>query len=439
MRTLRALGLVLAAASAVLAAPTVARAWHISGRVLCDDGNGRIDAGDTPVGGVAVLITALTVTPGATFPGTTSAGTGAYSLSLPDHDEDYRIELPGAGIPVGAVVIFPSSGGYGVPPVAAIRLGTPNPDSADDVDFLLGNCEGATPTPTATATPTPTATETPAPTPTDTPTATLTATPTATATSTATATPTPTETATPTPTPERTPDTYASHVQCYEVDRTTMAPIFGVSVVDRFGAATVDLANTTRVKRLCNPAAVNGAPLPAVPDHLAGYVISARNPRFAPVANVQVENALFPATTLTIVRPVLLMVPSAKSLTGAPLPLDEPSLDHFQCYKVRNARARHQRLTITDQFGTQTLDVKRPAHLCTVVDKRNEGILHPDDNLLCYAVRTSSGNRRFTGPGGPVYIDNQFGPDTLKVTRPTELCVPSIVNSPPPLQQQAQQ
>ncbi len=37
---------------------------------------------------------------------------------------------------------------------------------------------------------------------------------------------------------------------------------------------------------------------------------------------------------------------------------------------------------------------------------------------------------RGRGVFSPVYIDNQFGPDTLKVTRPTELCVPSVVSPP---------
>ena len=35
----------------------------------------------------------------------------------------------------------------------------------------------------------------------------------------------------------------------------------------------------------------------------------------------------------------------------------------------------------------------------------------------------------FHGVDGPVYVDNQFGPDTLKVTRPTELCVPSVTTN----------
>jgi hypothetical protein len=100
---------------------------------------------------------------------------------------------------------------------------------------------------------------------------------------------------------------------------------------------------------------------------------------------------------------------------------------------VRNARARKSRITVADQFGTLTLDVKRPSRLCTAVDKRGEGVINPDDNLLCYEVRTSAGTPRFTGPKAAVYIDNQFGPDTLKVTRPTELCVPSVVYSAPPL------
>ncbi|MCC6850094.1 MAG: hypothetical protein IT294_16450 [Deltaproteobacteria bacterium] len=417
MRTLRTLAFLLAALSPMLAAPTAARAWHISGRVLCDDGDQTIDAGDAPLGGVSILITALTVVPGATFAGTTGAGTGAYDVKVADYDEDYRVELPGAGIPAGATVIAPSSGAYGVPPVAPIHLGPPNDTSAANVDFLLANCTDPTPTATATETATPTATTTRTPT--------ITATPTPTAST----TPTRTPVLTATPTPVHTPEVFASHFQCYEVDRTTRAPITGVSVVDRFGAATVDLANSTLVKRLCNPAGVNGAGAPVGPDHLTGYVISARAPRFTPITDTTVVNA-FGTTHLTVVRPILLMVPSAKSLAGPPAPLDQPSIDHFQCYVVRNARTRRSRVTVTDQFGTMTLDLKRPSRLCTAVDKRNEGILNPDDNLMCYEVRTSSGTRRFTGPGGPVYIDNQFGPDTLKVTRPTELCVPSVVSPP---------
>lgn len=423
MRVLRT-AVTLLAFALVLVAPTVASAWHIGGRVLCDDGDRTIGSGDTPLGSVSVLVTALTTVPGGTFPGTTGAW-GDYAIKVPDYGEDYRVELPGPGIPAGATVIVPSSGAYGVPPVAAIHLGTPDPDSADGIDFLLANCAGGTPTPTTTATPTPTPTETA----TATPTATATATPTTTTTPTRTATPTRTPTLTATPTPVATPVVFASHFQCYEVDRTTMAPILGVPVADRFGAATVDLANSTRVKRLCNPAGIDGAGPPIGPDHLAGYVISARTPRFTPITGTTVAN-VFGTTTLTVVRPILLMVPSAKSLTGAPPPLGQPSIDHFQCYVVRNARARRARITVTDQFGTRTLDVKRPSRLCTAVDKRNEGVLNPDDNLLCYEVRTSPGTRRFTGPGGPVYIDNQFGPDTLKVTRPTELCVPSVVYPP---------
>lgn len=433
MHPLRTFLVVVSACVAVIAGPSAARAWHISGRVFCDDGDQTIDEGDVPQGGVSVLITALTVAPGGTFPTTTAAVTGAYDVALPDHDDDYRVELPGAGIPAGATVVVPSSGAYGVPPVAAIHLGAPGANSAANVDFLLSGCAGApTPSPTATATVTPTATATATPIPTSTATASATATATRTPTPTRTAVPTatPTTTATTTPTPVQTPDVFSSNFQCYEVDRTLVAPILGVSVVDRFGAATVDLANSTPVKRLCNPAGVGDAFVwPA--DHLVGYVISARTPRFTPVPNLTVVNA-FGTNTLTVVRPSLLMVPSNKSLAGPPPPLTTPILDHFQCYIVRNARARRAKITVTDQFGSLTLDVKRPSRLCTAVDKRGEGILDAAANLLCYEVRTSAGTRRFTGPKTAVYVDNQFGPDTLKVTRPTELCLPSVVSDGPP-------
>jgi hypothetical protein len=415
----------LAAVVLTLTTPPVADAWHISGQVFCDEnGNQTIDDLDSTRDGVDVLITSLTASPGSTFPTSTGSGNGSYSRALPDNDDDYRVALTGVGVPAGASVVVPTGGVHGAGPIPAIRLEAAAVN-ADNVDFLLAGCSGPTPSPTATAV----VTETP----TATPTATRTATPTATATPTRTRTPTPVPTATlsasSTPTPVSTPEVFNRPFQCYEVDRTTMGPITGISVVDRFGASTVDLAATTPVKRLCNPADVGDATSSGPFDlrHLTGYVISARTPRLRPIRHQVVVNQ-FGTTELTVVRPILLMVPSAKSLSGSPAPLPTPTIDHFQCYVVRNARTRRSRVQVVDQFGTLTLDVKRPSRLCTAADKRGEGINDPAANLMCYEVRASSGEPQFHGPDGAVYVTNQFGPDTLKVTRPTELCIPSILN-----------
>lgn len=421
---------VLGTLALVLAAAPAAHAWHVAGRVFCDEnGNHAIDAGDSTRDGVEVEVTSLTASPGTTFTDTTDSGIGSYFITLPDHDDDYRVELPGPGIPAGATVVVPSSGAYGAPPVAAIHLTTAPNNVANDVDFLLDGCSGPTPTTTPSATTTATPTRTATPTATATPTVTVTATSTATATGTATPTPTPTSTATATPTPEITPEAFLQHFQCYEVDRSTVDPILGIGVEDRYGAATIDVAGSSRVKRLCNPASKNGENPHAFldPRHLVGYRITKRTPR-ASLHPHQVVVNQFGTVELTVARPVFLLVPSAKSLESFPAPLPTPSVDHFLCYAVRHARTRVPGVSVVDQFGSLTVDVKRPSRLCTAVDKRGEGVTDPSASLLCYEVRAAAGEPPFHGPPGPVYVDNQFGLDTLLVTRPTELCVPSELN-----------
>jgi hypothetical protein len=85
-------------------------------------------------------------------------------------------------------------------------------------------------------------------------------------------------------------------------------------------------------------------------------------------------------------------------------------------------------VSLVDQFGSMMLDVKRPLRLCTAVDKRGEGILDPDANLVCYVVKASKGSPIFRGIDGPVFVANQFGSDTLEVNHLRELCIPSVVN-----------
>ena len=311
---------------------------------------------------------------------------------------------------------------------------------------IIGERLIVAPTPTPTATASSTATPTATPTATATATVTATATATATATVTATSTRTPTPTATPTRTPTPTPTaTHTSNptpgatatpwvgkphpFQCYEVDHSYVEPIRGLSVVDRYGSGTIEVAASSRVKRICNPADMNGKYPDALsnPDHLTGYLISKRTPRFKLVRNQRVVNELG-EIVVSVVKPVALLVPSTESLVGTPPPVGEPTIDHFQCYNVRGARTRVANVQVVDAFGSLTLNIKRPSRLCTAADKRGEGILDPQANLMCYTVRAASTDQSFRGPAGPVYISNQFGNDSLRVTRPTELCIPSTVS-----------
>ncbi len=341
------------------------------------------------------------------------------------------------------------------PTVTATDVATPTITPTD----VATPTEEPTLTPSVTVTPTSVPTGSVAPTPTDEPTPTVTATPTAEPTPTATesvssATGTPAATATPvatvtpivtstpvptatlvlpseTPTPVSTPGGFFPAFQCYEIDRASLAEIEDLPVEDRYGATLIDIAGRGKVKRLCNPASVDGqnAGAPDDPNHLVGYVINDREPRTAKIPDQMVTNQ-FGTLNLTALRPISFLVPSAKSLVGPPAPLDPAPIDHFQCYAVGQAgKARVDDLSVVDQFGAKTLDIKRPSRLCVAADKRGEGVIDPSAALMCYEVRASSGTPAFRGVNGSVYVANQFGPDTLMVTRTTELCVPSTVTT----------
>src|SRR5437868_3396679 len=136
-RNPRHLAALAVVAGLVSASP--AWAWHIAGQVFCDrNGDDAIDGSDTTLDGVGVLISALTNAPGSTFPATTGSGNGSYTVSLPNHDDDYRVELTGVGLPAGATVVVPSSGAYGVPPVPAVHLQADAFDAT--ANFLLSGC-----------------------------------------------------------------------------------------------------------------------------------------------------------------------------------------------------------------------------------------------------------------------------------------------------------
>ncbi len=285
----------------------------------------------------------------------------------------------------------------------------------------------ATPYSTTTPTPTKTATKTPTPTTTSTPlSSTVTPNPTSTPTPTATRTATLTATATPTPTATATPKALG-HFQCYEFSREPY-PKLTVTLDDRFGPGTT--VALKRAKRLCNPADKNGEDPTAVDDteHLVGYDLTQTDPKFDTVKEVEIINQ-FGTMFADVSKPELMLVPSHKSLIGVPDPIDNPTIDHFKCHRLKRARFRLDGLEVSDQFGTLTTDLKKPTWLCAAADKNDEGIIDPESNLVCY-TSTTFPPRPSIDSDVPVFINNQFGHDHFTVTRPTEFCVPSTVVAP---------
>ena len=347
-----------------------------------------------------------------------------------------------------------------------------------------------TATPTETATPTGTATATPMPTATPAVTATDTATPTETATPTSTVTATPTPTATPEPTEQPTPatpipcdqavpplcaggdcgggisscqpDQFGSfcqcepptpspaqptptatpaldHFTCYKVGATSGSVKFpgianppGVSLSDQFGPSTIEVK---KPKLLCAPTDKNsenpGAELH--PEHLEGYQIkNLLKPVFP--TNITVTDQFNPGgIKVDAKKQSHLLVPTVKSLAG-PTPVPTPgafTVDHFECYKVSVTSGTPKfvpvlNAEIEDQFGIMHVDVKKPKFLCNPVDKNGEGILDPLAHLMCYQVKQVD-LVKFVKKGG-VFVNNQFGPETLDVKKPSELCVPAVTS-----------
>ena len=181
---------------------------------------------------------------------------------------------------------------------------------------------------------------------------------------------------------------------CYRIKPAAkFAPVAGVSLVDRFRSATVDVRKS---KSLCTPTSVAGDD-PSAPDHadhLHGYQI--KGPKFRPVAGQTVANR-FGTLVVDAKKPDRLLVPTAKSLTDPPSAPTAPAVDHFQCYKAQVAAGRPKfvpvtGVTVADQFGTRVVDVTKPRRLCNPTDQSGgePGAETHADHLMCYQVKPAA-------------------------------------------------
>lgn len=214
-------------------------------------------------------------------------------------------------------------------------------------------------------------------------------------------------------------------MQCFEVDFARFSRL-GIVMVDRFGPATIDVE---KPKRLCNPASVAGVDptAPSAVEHLVGYVIKQRIPAPTLRTNRDVTTR-FGTVTLDLKRPEILLVPSAKGLTGLPAPLAPPIGDAFKCYRAVRGKQQVSGLEVTDQFGTFTINLKQPYRVCVAVDETGQGLVDPDASLLCYKAKEARGIPPFRGPEDPVFVDNLFQSASYVVNRLHELCVPARVD-----------
>jgi hypothetical protein len=104
--------------------------------------------------------------------------------------------------------------------------------------------------------------------------------------------------------------------------------------------------------------------------------------------------------------------------------------DHFQCYDVkRSSRLKSfPEVSLSDQFGVrEAVMIGNSIELyCTPADKNGGGVINPDNTMSCYKVKEARRSQE-------VVIQNQFGEQTIILKKPELLCVPSMQLSTQPL------
>jgi hypothetical protein len=214
----------------------------------------------------------------------------------------------------------------------------------------------------------------------------------------------------------------SDHYKCYKTRN------FGA----RFEQREVNLADelatvaasVRKPRRFCNPADKNGEGIDDPTAHLMCYKI--KEPRLNR-QDVAMEDQ-FGLQTLTVKRAETLRAPAEKDDVPSTL-----NVNHFKCYKVKRARGTgrftERVVRIEDQFETKELLLTKPQLLCTPVDKNSEGIPTPAGYLTCYQIREALGQIDFQPRS--VIITDQFAEVDLNAKRAdchaaALLCVPSI-------------
>lgn len=188
----------------------------------------------------------------------------------------------------------------------------------------------------------------------------------------------------------------------------------------------------TVVKHFCAPAEKDGEGIFDEETHLVGYRI--KGPHGAR-AGIEVTNE-FGTFHLDTRKVESLMVPSAKSILPDPPPgLPDPSnhVDSYRCLKARLTKGTERfprelktlPLSVSDQFGSRTVFLRRLIKLCLPTDKNGEGIKNPQIHLVCYKIKVDP---KTSGTG--VQAKSSLGELVLNLRREAELCVPSLKTLP---------
>ena len=208
--------------------------------------------------------------------------------------------------------------------------------------------------------------------------------------------------------------------QCYELKPQAFDPV-AVTVEDRFGT----LVYPARFPhRLCAPA---GDDDPGLDHHLMGYTLDVTG-RTIPGQRLITR---FGSITVDLIRPDLLLVPTAIDHDGPPSA--SPVGTSMQCYHVEPSAGSPKFETIddvevTDGLETVRVDLVAPELLCVAASVNGEQPPAGDStgDLVCYTTRSDSafGDVR-------VFTRNRFGTDDVRLIHRRDLCVPILQGTSP--------
>jgi hypothetical protein len=159
---------------------------------------------------------------------------------------------------------------------------------------------------------------------------------------------------------------------------------------DKFEKFSVELSDALegpmiftveKPERLFNPVDKNEEGLIDVLSHYVGYKIKEPKgePKFEKIEGVTVSNQ-FGDITVDIKKPKLLMVPTAKDHFTFPDELNPVTVDHLKCYDVKESKDtpkfEKRNVTVFDpNFDTtKQFEIKKPKLLCIPTEKTHDGI-----------------------------------------------------------------
>jgi len=222
------------------------------------------------------------------------------------------------------------------------------------------------------------------------------------------------------------------HQLCYGASSSGFRIPAGVRLINQFSPNGFVPAITHKPVLHCNPTMKilpTGQVFPITnPNaHLVCFPIKPPTPQPTPLVSVTNQ---FGTATLQPQQPNLLCVPSWKSLTGPPgmTPKTPPGLNHFTCYPVRVASGQYTPppVMLQDEFAPAPVNAQVapvPLDLCLPTEK-----ILPTGKVFRIINPTMHLLCFPVSPTpikSPVFDENQFGTRTVTISPTRFLCVPS--------------